>query len=217
MRTRCTCKRGICWFCFLQGSTCDACLRRRRKCTRCNSSPPVKDKSIGSVLALALLSAPLCMSSSCGVLRKVERESNESFAAVSVAVRSDSLVMTMDRVSGMRMQERTDSITTGYDLVIWPKGKFSISKDGQFEGEALKVSMRGQHTAVGKSSQLDQQENQKGVVKRLAKEDLREAVSKKKQVVLKKNPALKWALILLAVAIGFNYYYYYYYYKRQSR
>lgn len=168
---------------------------------------PADGEGVFVCSAVALIYTLLFLLSGCGMLRKVEKESNESFAAEHVDLSSDSLVLNLDRSKSFTHQERTDSAHAGYVMEIWPKGKFSISKDGIFEGEALKISMRGQHTALKKSSELTLQEAGKVAVKHFSKQHIRQEASVEKQDVVRKNPAWNWALILLAVAIGINFYY----------
>jgi hypothetical protein len=139
----------------------------------------------------------------CG-LRKVEKEQSESLQEQHSEISKDSLHLEEQRSIRVLLQSRADSSSSGYVMEIWPKGKFSLSNTGAFEGEAEKIKLQGKLVNTRKSFQLGQQDEAKSSLKSLNSKVARESKLGQKQVLLKKNPAWARALLLLALAIGIN-------------
>lgn len=153
---------------------------------------------IGTLLLPGCL---VLLSGSCGLLRKVEKESAESLQEQHSGIFEDSLSLVKQLSTSAFMQQQTDSVSSEYLLEIWPRGKFSLGANGRFEGEAEKISLRGHDLAKLKSFQLRQQDEAISSLNSLNKQNIRQEKSMQKQELVKKNPAWKWALILLAALI----------------
>jgi hypothetical protein len=167
-------------------------------------------KSIGrnirqqNVILPGLLMAFLLLG--CGSFRKVERQQAESLVEQAVEISKDSLQTEDQRSIRVLLQGKTDSSASGYIMEIWPKGKFSISNTGGFEGEAEKVKLRGKLVSTNRFFQLDEQAEVRHALKQVNTQNIRQEKKAQKQELVKKNPAWKWALVLLSVLIFLNLY-----------
>lgn len=146
----------------------------------------------------------------CGSLRKVEQHKAGHSLTQKVKLLKDSMVQEQQKSILLMVKRQADSTQLDYVLEIWPKGKFNITAQGAFEGEAQKIKLQGQARQMKKSYQLGQQVEAISSLKSLHIKSEAESKVVDKQVLLKKNPAWLTALLLLALAIGINIAIYYY-------
>lgn len=153
-------------------------------------------------LSFAALSLVLLMvNAGCG-LRKVERERQVQELNESSGHHADSLKL--EKTASYRAYQRqgTDSISSVFSLEIWPSGPFRIDAEKGFEGTAKKVLIHGHRLALLRSTVQSELQDSKSSLASSRKQDKQQRSLSQKQEVLKKNPAWKWALIMLALAIG---------------
>jgi hypothetical protein len=168
--------------------------------------------SILGDLSIVLLFA----SAGCGMMRKVERERSEATQHSLQGVFSDSLNIRQQHNAKRFQLQQSDSSVGAYVLEIWPKGQFSFRNGEGFVGEAEKVRIKGRNLSVmksmltGDSSQTETKLEQQ----RHGEQSWESSTSSK--LMLRKNPAWKWALLVLAAAIGLDLAYYFYKKKKAT-
>jgi hypothetical protein len=163
-----------------------------------NKSP----SSLWRTLSFAALSLVLLLQTAgCG-LRKVERQRQTQELNESSAHHADSLNLEQTATSRTYQRQGTDSISTGFTLEIWPSGPFRINAEKGFEGTAEKVLIHGHRMALLRSSERSELRDSKSSLAAGRMQDKQQRSLSQKQEVLKKNPAWKWALVMLALAIG---------------
>jgi hypothetical protein len=138
------------------------------------------------------------------MMRKVERERSEGSQSTFRSGHTDSLNIQQRHTTGSFQLQQSDSSVAGYVLEIWPKGQFSIRKGEGFIGEAEKVQIRGRNLAVLKSVLAGDSTNTETKFKQQKHSEQEVNSSRFSQLMVRKHPAWKWALILLAVAIGLD-------------
>jgi hypothetical protein len=141
------------------------------------------------------------LGSGCGLIRKVEKEVYESSQKLETAVINDSLSLYQENLKYSALVSNTDSAAVDFILEIWPKGRFSISSHGVFEGEAEKLRLYGHGTAVNKSFQKLHTVATTSSLTSLNKLDFQKIRGQQKHTMTKKNPAWPWALVILSVLI----------------
>jgi hypothetical protein len=157
----------------------------------------------------------LCTSAGCGMMRKVERERNEGSQNTLRSGYTDSLNIQQRHTEGRFKLQQSDSSVAAYVLEIWPKGQFSIRKGEGFVGEAEKVQLRGRNLAVLKSVLAGDWTGTETKFEQRKHAEQTSNSSSSSQLIVRKHPAWKWALILLGVAIGLDIVYYLY--KKRRR
>jgi hypothetical protein len=165
------------------------------KLTWGSGSPKLIILKFGFLFSLAILY------SSCGLLRKVEKEVSEDLQEQHTSVRTDSIGLYELHSTALYLKHRSDYDSSLYTLEIWPSGKFSIGADGAFIGEAQKIRLHGQHIKTSNSSQLRQQAEVKSSLNSLIKKETHQTKVLQKHAMLKKNPAWKWVLLMLGFLI----------------
>ena len=146
----------------------------------------------------------LCASAGCGMMRKVERERSEGSQTTLRSGYTDSLNIQQRHTAGRLKLQQSDSSVTAYVLEIWPKGQFSIRKGEGFVGEAEKVQLRGRDLAVLKSVLAGDSTGTETRFEQRKHAEQASDSSSSSQLMVRKHPAWKWALILLAVGIGLD-------------
>lgn len=157
---------------------------------------------------LLLLSACCIMllfaSAGCGMMRKVERERSEAAQHSLRSSFSDSLNIRQQHTASHLQLQHSDSSVAAYLLEIWPKGQFSIRPGEGFSGEAEKLRIHGRNLAVMKSV-LARDSNQTEMKLEQQRHVEQSSVSSTfSKLMLRKHPAWKWALLVLAAAIGLD-------------
>lgn len=139
----------------------------------------------------------------CG-MRKVERERQELLLTEGRSLFSDSLNLQQRSMASQYRLQQSDSSFADYTLHIWPKGQFSMDSHQGFKGEAEKILLRGRNMALLKSTlEAAVQETHQDVQQhRQEAHELQQ--SSMETLAVKKNPAWKWALVLLAAAIALD-------------
>ncbi|MGN7205234.1 hypothetical protein ACTHQF_13255 [Pedobacter sp. SAFR-022] len=153
-------------------------------------------------LSFAAVSLVLLLhNAGCG-MRKVERQRQVQELNESSAHHADSLKL--EKTASYRTYQRrgTDSISSAFALEIWPSGPFRINAEKGFEGTAERVLVHGHRLALLRSTEQSELQDSKSSLASSRKQDKQQRSLSQKQEVLKKNPAWKWALIMLALAIG---------------
>lgn len=155
----------------------------------------------GRLSFAALSLVLLLLNAGCG-LRKVERERQVQELNESSAHHADSLKL--EKTASYRAYQRqgTDSISSVFSVEIWPSGPFRINAEKGFEGTADKVLIHGHRLALLRSTEQSELQDSKSSLASSRKQDKQQRSLSQKQEVLKKNPAWKWALMVLSIALA---------------
>ena len=163
----------------------------------------IKNKAKTSFRLAWALSAMFAVMSTLGCgFRKVTREQQAAVLRESTTDEADFLTIAKTQQVEHFRAARKDSVATSVTIEIWPKGTFSINREQGFVGAAEKIRIQGHQQALLRAMlQTDVQESS-GSIASDRKSQRQQRSFSKKETLVQKNPAWKWALAMLALAIG---------------
>ncbi len=156
-------------------------------------------RAIGTVRGI-LMMVIVYVLPGCGSLRDLGKDKEI------IRTSSDSSVAYtgLTKQHSRRMMEATvmsrDSMEADYTFEVWPKGKFSYSPEMGFEGEALKVTIRGSQkkTSAIAALQLVEDEVSRVDDQRLQSQHRSESLEKTVQV----RRTFGWKMIVCILVLG---------------
>lgn len=147
------------------------------------------------ILSLLLFGFGLCFIFSCQLLKRDKVVLKQQSEQEELSVLGQQQILQQHSQLSV-----TDSNDTDFELVLWPKGKFSYSLAKGFEGEAEKIRVKGKYVTQKKLvlSKVKQQDNK--VLK------ANYTNKKESNIVIKKNKLSAaynwgWVLVLLILIV----------------
>lgn len=80
---------------------------------------------------------------SCGAFRQMNKSKEALMQDSLLKIEKQSKTETANREQMIQMEKDSDSAAGSFHLLIWPKGRFSLSEGKGFEGEADSVKLNG--------------------------------------------------------------------------
>jgi hypothetical protein len=150
-----------------------------------------------------LVAAVLLLFSSCGGMRNVDRSSEHMRSKTDSSMKVRQLALVQENKASESLVLINDSLNNRYQVLIWPRGKFSYSAEKGFEGTAEKILISGRvkkgHRAVAKTLTSEH----KDVLKKtdVAVQNHSEALQRSTAIkkVLSWKTVLSYALVLLCI------------------
>ena len=158
-------------------------------------------KTYGLFVILGLL-----MLQACGLLQKTSRNSSIFALKDKEEIRMDHQSKTIDQQEVRSLILRNDSLDSYSQTEIWPKGRFDLSPEKGFSGEAEKVLIRRKEKFGSRSLENKEEVKQQMEVSRQAQVQLKTKDFSRKNMEKKSTPFSGWYLLLLLILLIFIWY-----------
>ncbi|NQX43170.1 hypothetical protein SAMN05421820_11585 [Pedobacter steynii] len=158
-------------------------------------------KTYGLFVILGLL-----MLQACGLLRKTSRNSSIATLQDKEEIRMDSQSKAIDQQEGRSLILRNDSLDSYSQTEIWPKGRFDLSPEKGFSGQAEKVLIRRKGKFGSRSLEKKEEVKQQIEESKQAQSQLKTKDFSQKDMEKKSSSFSGWYLLLLLILLIFIWY-----------
>lgn len=137
----------------------------------------------------------------CGLMQTRTRNMTKDYA-LEQRDRNLEVSAELEKNGSFNMLDRgSDSLSSSYRILLWPKGSFIFSPEMGFVGEAEKIEMSGTLEQLKAYSAMVNNQVQEKVKVKAALKEQEKKVTEQKNVVVSSSYSLKW-LIAGIVLIG---------------
>lgn len=151
------------------------------------------------ILVLLILQA-------CGVLQKTSKNSSTNTFKDKEEIRVDYQSKTIDQQENRALILRNDSLDSYSQTEIWPKGRFDLSPQKGFSGQAEKILILRKGKSGSRSVEKKEEVKRQMEVSRQAQVQLKTKDFSQKNMEKKSSPFSGWYLLLVLFLLIFIWY-----------